>query len=149
MTSTRLHQPSQPHMYFFFFLMIRRPPRSTLFPYTTLFRSQFNQRADNTNGIAMLLSFPDFLLGLPAGPVGAGGNGTTLSNIFFSGVVAGTPDVGERASAAHLFALDDWKATRTLTINLGVRVEVNGQQSEVEGRESNFYPQFYVPPPAG
>src|SRR5260370_36203866 len=27
-----------PHM-IFFFLMIRRPPRSTLFPYTTLFRS--------------------------------------------------------------------------------------------------------------
>src|SRR2546425_9636526 len=26
---------------FFFFLMIRRPPRSTLFPYTTLFRSHF------------------------------------------------------------------------------------------------------------
>src|SRR5258708_23789618 len=26
-------------MFFFFFLMIRRPPRSTLFPYTTLFRS--------------------------------------------------------------------------------------------------------------
>src|SRR5256884_3960334 len=26
-------------MPFFFFLMIRRPPRSTLFPYTTLFRS--------------------------------------------------------------------------------------------------------------
>src|SRR2546430_7955901 len=29
-----------PHIsIFFFFLMIRRPPRSTLFPYTTLFRS--------------------------------------------------------------------------------------------------------------
>src|SRR3989441_12859546 len=27
------------YLYFFFFLMIRRPPRSTLFPYTTLFRS--------------------------------------------------------------------------------------------------------------
>src|SRR3712207_7293824 len=26
-------------IYYFFFLMIRRPPRSTLFPYTTLFRS--------------------------------------------------------------------------------------------------------------
>src|ERR1039458_10591478 len=25
----------------FFFLMIRRPPRSTLFPYTTLFRSEY------------------------------------------------------------------------------------------------------------
>src|SRR5688572_31687463 len=29
----------------FFFLMIRRPPRSTLFPYTTLFRSQAIQHA--------------------------------------------------------------------------------------------------------
>src|SRR2546427_4864688 len=28
----------------FFFLMIRRPPRSTLFPYTTLFRSAFHVR---------------------------------------------------------------------------------------------------------
>src|SRR5258708_33070437 len=28
---------------FFFFLMIRRPPRSTLFPYTTLFRSTEQQ----------------------------------------------------------------------------------------------------------
>src|SRR5437667_6782657 len=28
---------------FFFFLMIRRPPRSTLFPYTTLFRSELTQ----------------------------------------------------------------------------------------------------------
>src|SRR3712207_7087553 len=27
---------------FFFFLMIRRPPRSTLFPYTTLFRSSLS-----------------------------------------------------------------------------------------------------------
>src|SRR5437588_6958685 len=27
---------------FFFFLMIRRPPRSTLFPYTTLFRSAYS-----------------------------------------------------------------------------------------------------------
>src|SRR5256885_9656722 len=28
-----------PLIFLFFFLMIRRPPRSTLFPYTTLFRS--------------------------------------------------------------------------------------------------------------
>src|SRR6266850_3078203 len=31
---------------FFFFLMIRRPPRSTLFPYTTLFPSRAVQPAD-------------------------------------------------------------------------------------------------------
>src|SRR5258708_20575441 len=30
--------------YIFFFLMIRRPPRSTLFPYTTLFRSRARHR---------------------------------------------------------------------------------------------------------
>src|SRR2546422_4848497 len=35
MTSTRRHS-----ILTFFFLMIRRPPRSTLFPYTTLFRSR-------------------------------------------------------------------------------------------------------------
>src|SRR5690349_24428637 len=35
---------------FFFFLMIRRPPRSTLFPYTTLFRSVRS---------ILLLVFPD------------------------------------------------------------------------------------------
>src|SRR3712207_6958018 len=29
------------HFNLFFFLMIRRPPRSTLFPYTTLFRSTY------------------------------------------------------------------------------------------------------------
>src|SRR5258707_3775666 len=42
-------------MLFFFFLMIRRPPRSTLFPYTTLFRS----------GVAGY-----HLLGCPVQPVG-------------------------------------------------------------------------------
>src|SRR2546429_8886257 len=31
---------------FFFFLMIRRPPRSTLFPYTTLFRSRVGERVE-------------------------------------------------------------------------------------------------------
>src|SRR5260221_9652541 len=37
-----------PDTFLFFFLMIRRPPRSTLFPYTTLFRSQ--STAQTTRG---------------------------------------------------------------------------------------------------
>src|SRR2546426_5991291 len=37
--SSLLHCTMNPFVVFFFFLMIRRPPRSTLFPYTTLFRS--------------------------------------------------------------------------------------------------------------
>src|SRR3712207_7701647 len=35
----------------FFFLMIRRPPRSTLFPYTTLFRSLLPAREPAATGI--------------------------------------------------------------------------------------------------
>ena len=38
---------------FFFFLMIRRPPRSTLFPYTTLFRSLTNVPPNLTNILAI------------------------------------------------------------------------------------------------
>src|SRR2546430_8184812 len=37
-----MHRYSSYSVLFFFFLMIRRPPRSTLFPYTTLFRSVLN-----------------------------------------------------------------------------------------------------------
>src|SRR5256885_17189325 len=40
------HYIAQPSCrFFFFFLMIRRPPRSTLFPYTTLFRSPVHVRS--------------------------------------------------------------------------------------------------------
>src|SRR2546430_9039558 len=37
---SRYGQASKSRYFSFFFLMIRRPPRSTLFPYTTLFRSR-------------------------------------------------------------------------------------------------------------
>src|SRR3712207_8152212 len=44
-----------------FFLMIRRPPRSTLFPYTTLFRSQHpgggQQRPHRARQLALVLAF--------------------------------------------------------------------------------------------
>src|SRR5256884_7127556 len=43
---------------FFFFLMIRRPPRSTLFPYTTLFRSRVGLVCAGLSRLAL----PDFLL---------------------------------------------------------------------------------------
>src|SRR2546430_14491977 len=51
-------RPSQ--LLVFFFLMIRRPPRSTLFPYTTLFRSHFLAQSpsqfDFEVGLAVSLS---------------------------------------------------------------------------------------------
>src|SRR5690349_23683553 len=51
-------------IYSFFFLMIRRPPRSTLFPYTTLFRSpvttnllKFMRASIKMIGVSNLQSF--------------------------------------------------------------------------------------------
>src|SRR5713226_4088375 len=49
---------------------------------TEIFRNQFNEKPNYTDGQLTLLSFPDFLLGLPAGPANAGGNGTSLSNVY-------------------------------------------------------------------
>src|SRR5258708_38666497 len=40
--------PPTPTFLSFFFLMIRRPPRSTLFPYTTLFRSSLSRMIRNS-----------------------------------------------------------------------------------------------------
>src|SRR3712207_6890059 len=55
-------------IYYVFFLMIRRPPRSTLFPYTTLFRSLLAGPGD------LLLLVPEELqpVGQPAGRAGDG-----------------------------------------------------------------------------
>src|SRR3712207_7300098 len=58
------------HARSFFFLMIRRPPRSTLFPYTTLFRSSAGPPT-RVNG----LGGDDFLSGQDAGDRLDGGSG--------------------------------------------------------------------------
>ena len=65
----------------FFFLMIRRPPRSTLFPYTTLFRSPkwvgaplwlhgdlhpLNIVIDRDGGLSAVIDFGDLTAGDPA-----------------------------------------------------------------------------------
>src|SRR5258708_38620781 len=41
----------------FFFLMIRRPPRSTLFPYTTLFRSNLPPQAEEITPVHQWLHY--------------------------------------------------------------------------------------------
>src|SRR5688572_33457871 len=55
---------------YFFFLMIRRPPRSTLFPYTTLFRSC----------VALCLPLPSFM-------------GLTLAFFWVTGFLSATHDI--------------------------------------------------------
>src|SRR5258708_8895509 len=58
----------------FFFLMIRRPPRSTLFPYTTLFRSVIQR---STQLVWMLLARAAF-----AGTAATLETNATLQNAF-------------------------------------------------------------------
>src|SRR2546426_2585927 len=44
--------------------MIRRPPRSTLFPYTTLFRSVYDGTPDNIVGIVFAKDFVPLAMGI-------------------------------------------------------------------------------------
>src|SRR5258708_10022465 len=53
-------------MSYFFFLMIRRPPRSTLFPYTTLFRSRSLRAGEDLDALAD----PSGIAGLGLCPTG-------------------------------------------------------------------------------
>src|SRR3712207_8285800 len=48
----------------FFFLMIRRPPRSTLFPYTTLFRSGVGDVVRLVEHVGRVEAFDAFQLGV-------------------------------------------------------------------------------------
>src|SRR5689334_24380472 len=50
--------------HFFSFVMIRRPPRSTLFPYTTLFRSRAEQRIRHLPSVRVAAGSAEHL-GLP------------------------------------------------------------------------------------
>src|SRR2546421_1489896 len=63
------------HCFFFFFLMIRRPPRSTLFPYTTLFRSVLlgENRGGVLGGVDVLaVDLGDHVAGTQTRPGGRG-----------------------------------------------------------------------------
>src|SRR3712207_8017828 len=67
---------------FFFFLMIRRPPRSTLFPYTTLFRSLVSQADRIAKRVYLVLALVE--LGFHVGVVGhpvALGVGVTVERV--------------------------------------------------------------------
>src|SRR2546430_15435519 len=72
---------------FFFFLMIRRPPRSTLFPYTTLFRSRGSLRPDR---VVVLMS------------VDATPDATPVSELEAAGGVVGRPALRSRLITALL-----------------------------------------------
>src|SRR6266853_4766555 len=66
---------NKPIYSYFFFLMIRRPPRSTLFPYTTLFRSGCGCRLGRRGRLLAILAASPPATSPPA-PAGAGARGS-------------------------------------------------------------------------
>src|SRR5438034_9780376 len=65
-----VHLPSFVFFLYFFFLMIRRPPRSTLFPYTTLFRSELHQQVLGGDGPGVAQELRRLHCDSPRSPVG-------------------------------------------------------------------------------
>ncbi len=93
---------------------------------TFSFSGVFTQ-ASPTNGTGGL-GYADFLLGYVQ-----------------SWSAANTPIVGFRQKSPQMFVQDDWKLTPKLTVNLGLRYEIQGAWSEVHNRLGIFDPNLLNP----
>jgi hypothetical protein len=109
--------------------------------------SQNNVSSTGFNrGHITMLSFADFLLGMSAAQ-----NGSQFSNVFTSLSYNGISDRQFRLHDYALFVQDDFKIYPRLTLNLGLRWEINGGVSEKRGIYSNFWPNLAsnIFPPGG
>lgn len=84
-------------------------------------------------------SFTPALTGNPQAPAGTGvGLATFLLGEVTSGTLGFRPFFQARAKPLALYFQDDWKVTRTLTFNLGVRYDTSFGFREIHNRHSNF-----------
>jgi hypothetical protein len=112
-------------------------------------RSQLDLSGFHFFGGLLFVSWPDFMLGLPGGPVASGGNGTTSSNVFLSIDIPGMLDRSWRLTDGNAYAQDDIKLTKSFTLNLGVRYERQANLGDKLGRNSGFDVSLANPnPPA-
>jgi Carboxypeptidase regulatory-like domain/TonB dependent receptor len=99
----------------------------------SLTRLQDNINIVGLGSFVQFLSWPDFLLGL-----NAESNGTDFSNVFASSDVFGLTYRAYRVWEGTGFAQDDYRISRSLTLNVGLRYERLGQFADELGRNSSF-----------
>jgi hypothetical protein len=101
-------------------------------------RQQFDfQDPGPRRGFLDFGSFSDFLLGQSGTQ-----NGSGYSNVFLSEGIAGAIVKDFRAVDMSSFVQDDYKLSPSLTLNFGLRWEINSNISEADGRMSNVFPDL-------
>lgn len=106
-------------------------------------RFQLNESDFNSPVVMDFLSFPDFLLGMSGAQNGTG----FLSNIDQSSDLPGLTDRAIRMTNAAMYAQDDIKIARSLTLNIGLRYERISQAGDTRGRIGGFDPALANPNP--
>ena len=101
--------------------------RHTMHIGAQVFRSRMNTNIQQSGSFRFSGQYTgaaeaDFMAGLPTGIIGGNLGGTW----------------GQRSTLAAGFFQDDWKVTPTLTLNLGMRYELNTPWVEVKNRQANF-----------
>ena len=94
---------------------------------------------EETSGLLQIATFDDFLLGLSAAQ---NGSPTGTSNVTGSQAGGGIFRRDERYTDLAAFVQDDVKLTPRLTVNAGLRYEVFGAPSDINGRLANFDPNI-------
>jgi Carboxypeptidase regulatory-like domain len=111
-------------------------------------KNQFNfDDPNNKRGSLGFQTFQDFLLGMSAAQ-----NGSGFSNVNSSGSQQGSYYKGYRGTDMAMFLQDDLKLRSNLTVNAGIRWELNSGVSTNKGVLTSFWPSLvtpFQPVPAG
>ena len=110
-------------------------------------RQRINTYEAGTNGRTGFMNFSGrFTSGPDQLAVSGGGSGAGEADFFlglpesFGRGISSTGTWGQRANVFGIYFQDDWRATETLTLNLGLRYENHSPWVEVQNRQVNFAP---------